>query len=340
MRVLFLTISGRNGASSRYRVYQFLPELERRGHEAVVMPQADAGRGIARPLKRYMEHREVLRAAQSADVVVIQKRLFDADVVKGIKNSSGGRLVFDFDDSIFTSPAGDWSPSTRRRVDGRLRAVIGAADVVIAGNGFLGDKARELGAKTVEVIPTSVDLSGYIVKKHADGPVTLGWIGSSVNHRYLDMLADVLQGLSKRHVGLRLLVVSDRDFFMDGVEVVNRRWSEQTEVNDLFDMDIGLMPLEDNEWTRGKCALKALQYMAAGIPPVCSAVGANLDVVEDGRDGYLCGDDACWTESIEKLIGDAGLRERMGAEARRKVEGSYSLERAAERLVKCIEGNI
>lgn len=330
-KILFLTVSGRNGASSRYRVYQFLPSFEAAGLDVRVIPPAQRPRGIMRLLSGMREEADLLKAAAAADVVFIQKRLFGAGFIRRL-GRLGKRIVFDFDDSIFTSPAGDWSALTRARVRGRFRAVLGAADLVIAGNSFLAGYAAENGAKSVEVLPTAVDVSRYSVKEHKAGPVTFGWIGSSVNHRYIDTLADVLPSLAREFGGLRLLVVSDRDYFMDGVEVENRRWSEAREAADILDMDIGLMPLADDGWTRGKCALKALQYMASGVPPVCSAVGANKEVIDHGVDGFLASGSLDWMDALHELIRQPERRAEVGLAARRKVEERYSLDVYAARL--------
>jgi glycosyltransferase involved in cell wall biosynthesis len=331
-RVLFLTQSGRRGASSRYRVFQFLPVLAEAGVDARVLQRAASrGRGIARAWAGLREEAAILRAARAADVVFVQKRLFRARFVARLRRAAR-RLVFDFDDSIFTSPKGNWSASTRRRTVERLGATLASADLVIVGNRFLADYAGRYAAR-VEVLPTVIDTERYRPKEHRDqGKVVVGWIGNAVNHRYLDMLSEVLPQLAQTAPGLELLVISDRDYSMPGVTVENRRWSERSEVDDLLDMDIGIMPLEDNDWTRGKCALKALQYMAAGLPVVCSAVGANREVVSDGVDGYLAADAEQWRRALATLAASADLRARMGRCGRDKVQAEYSIESCAPKL--------
>ncbi|MBI5694791.1 MAG: glycosyltransferase family 4 protein [Nitrospirae bacterium] len=330
-KILFLTIAGRNGASSRYRVYQFLPSLEAAGLEVRVIPPAQKPRGFGRLVAGLREESELLKASSGSDVIFIQKRLFGARFI-GKLAGLGKRIVFDFDDSIFTSPSGGWSWLTRKKVTGRLKAVLGASGLVITGNGFLSSFAESNGARRTEVLQTAVDVSRYTVKEHRPGPPTLGWIGHSVNHRYIDTLSGVLPSLGREFPGLRLLVVSDKDYFMDGITVENRRWSEAREAADILDMDIGLMPLVDDEWTRGKCALKALQYMASGIPPVCSAVGANNEVVEHGVDGFLARGSLDWMDSLHELIRYPARRAEVGLAARRKVDERYSLHVYADRL--------
>lgn len=335
-RILFLTQSGPRGASSRYRVYQFVPFLKEAGFDIRVLCRATStGRGFGRLSGNVKEEAAILQAARDADTVFVQKRLFRSNLVKRLRRNSR-RLVFDFDDAIFTSPEGSWSSFTRRRVEKRLAAILGNADLVIAGNGFLAEYARAR-ARRVEVLPTVIDIGKYSTKKHRDSEaMVIGWIGNSVNHRYLDALSDILPDVSRSIPDCRLLVVSDKDYAMSGIKVENRRWSEQSEATDLLDMDIGIMPLEDDEWTRGKCALKALQYMAAGLPVVCSSVGANREVITDGVEGYLAARPEEWREALNALLTSAGRRARMGRAGREKVEAQYSIDACVPRLVSLL----
>jgi glycosyltransferase involved in cell wall biosynthesis len=177
------------------------------------------------------------------------------------------------------------------------------------------------------VIPTVLDTGRYRTKVHAPRDVvTLGWIGHSMNFRYLRDLAPALRRLAASRP-VRLLVVADQPFGLEGLEVENRAWSEARETADLLDMDIGLMPLADDEWTRGKCAFKAIQYMAAGVPPVASDVGANRQLVDPGQDGFLASTEQQWFDAMDRLAADADLRARLGRTARAKVEAGYSLQR-------------
>jgi len=142
----------------------------------------------------------------------------------------------------------------------------------------------------------------------------------------------VLGRLAGELPDMKLLVVSDRDYGMDGVYVENRRWSEATELDDLLDMDIGLMPLSDDDWTRGKCALKALQYLACGIPAVCSPVGANVEVISPGIEGFLPADESDWFNALLELSSDHEKRNAMGTAGIAKVSRDYSLEAVSRRL--------
>lgn len=338
MKILFLTISDKRGASSRYRVYQYLPFIESFGFRAKLMPPLfPRDRGIMRWVHGIMEKAACVRAALETDVLFIQKRLFSEGFV-GKLQTLGKRIVFDFDDSIFTSPKADWSAITRSRTLARICRVLEAADLVIVGNRFLKSFAEESGAKRVEVLPTPIDTSKLPVKAQYDqGRPTVGWIGSAVNHPYVDLLSRVLPPLSQEFQGLKLLMVSDRAYAMHGVAVENRPWSDETEARDIHDMDVGLMPLADNDWTRGKCALKALQYMSCGVPAVCSPVGANLEVIDDGRQGFLPRTDEEWLERLARLLRSSELRRDFGSQGRTKVETNYSLNAMGPRMVELLQ---
>lgn len=324
--ILFLPVSGPRGASSRYRVFQFLPALEAAGWTCeIALPPAAVRSGPARWFAGLAERRRLAALAETIRAVVIQKRLFPASWAERLARQHP--VMFDFDDAIYTTPRGDRSALVQRRVKRRLAAALASAHVVTAGNRYLCDYARQF-AKNVVLVPTVVDVARYPAKIHA--PVretTIGWIGHSVNHPYLSDLAGILRALAA-DMPIRLLVISDRDLEIPGVSVENRRWSEDTEVADILHMDIGIMPMPDDPWSRGKCGLKAIQYMAAGIPVVCAAVGANLDIVREGVDGYLCGTPAQWREKLITLCRDVDLRQRLGKNARQRVRASYSLEAA------------
>lgn len=312
--VVAIAFGSEQAASVRYRLLQFLPFLERQGVRVQVLfpAELDRQRRGGGPL-----------TPEGARVCWIQKKLLPRRTVRGLARRH--RLVFDFDDAIWTSEKGSRSFFARWRTQARLHYTLRRSTVVIAGNDYLADYARRHAA-AVRVVPTVLDTDRYRAKVHEPRDVvTLGWIGHSVNFRYLHALAPALRRLAARR-RIRLLVVADQPFRLEGVEVETRAWSEARETTDLLDMDVGLMPLADDEWTRGKCAFKAIQYMAAGVPPVASEVGANRKLIDAGRDGFLATTEDQWVEALDRLAADAGLRAQLGASARHKVEAHYSLQ--------------
>lgn len=324
--ILFLPISGPQGASSRYRVLQFLPAIETAGLSyAVHLPPTAPGSGLKRLVTSIREKHMIEKMALESRAIFIQKRLLPKSWIDRL--ASKRPLLFDFDDAIFTSPTGDRSRFARQRVEQRLQFVLSHARTVIAGNRYLQSYAAQF-AKRVVHLPTVLDSSRYPAKIHAEADqIVIGWIGHSVNHPYLSELGDVLRRLATMF-SIRLLIVSDRDLEIPGVPVENRRWAEATEVADILRMDIGVMPMPDDPWSRGKCGFKAIQYMAAGIPVICSAVGANLDIVRDGIDGYCVASPEQWDERLVELCASVERRRRMGSSARQRVHEAYSLESA------------
>lgn len=332
--ILFLPISGPRGASSRYRVFQFLPAFAAAGWAPIVhLPPESPERGVRRLIRTMQESRQIAALAATTQAVFIQKRLLQEALVESI--ASNRPLLFDFDDSIFTTPNGDHSRLAQRRVESRLRTTLSAARLVVTGNRYLCDYARQYAGHVIH-LPTVVDAGRYPAKSHAaKEEIVIGWIGHSVNHPYLAGLEQILRKLSASWQ-IRLLVVSDRDFSMSGVVVENRRWSEAAEVDDILHMDIGIMPMPDDPWSRGKCGLKAIQYMAAGIPVVCAAVGANNEIVRDGIDGYCAVKASDWEASLCELCRSVELRQNLGAAARQRVAAAYSLDAAVPVMLDSI----
>lgn len=332
-KILFLAKSDRQGASTRYRVYHFQSLLEGAGFDTQIIPQAHSSNKITRPLRRFREFSVLFQHALEADIIFIQKRLFPLSFLRKL-SASGKPIVFDYDDAIFTTPSGTRSAWTRSRVIRRLRQTFEVSSLVFAGNKFLAEFASQF-ADRVVILPTAIDLAKYKTKDVSQTDrINLGWIGSKVNFRYLRTLENVLAQLDGKIPDLSLTVVSDGEFLVSNMRVDNRSWSEESEMRDLHCFDVGLMPLEDDVWTNGKCALKALQYMAAGIPAVCSAVGANCEVIRDGVNGFLCSSEQDWIATLERLASHPGLREEIGLRGRRTVEDQYSLQVVAEQMIQ------
>jgi glycosyltransferase involved in cell wall biosynthesis len=202
-----------------------------------------------------------------------------------------------------------------RRVDG-----------VVAGNRFLESEALPYNG-SVEVIPTSVDLSRYHLKEYSPTGdlITLGWLGSGSTEKYIRSLLPTIEQVSLRYPHIQLKIVSDR--FPEGSELplIRKRWSADEEEADLKSFDIGLMPLANDMWSKGKCGLKILQYFGVGVPVVCSPIGVNRDIVEDGVSGYWAENEKEWEDRILKMIQERRSWKEMGLRGRERVEQDYSL---------------
>jgi glycosyltransferase involved in cell wall biosynthesis len=226
----------------------------------------------------------------------------------------------------------------------RLLATARRARVVIAGNRFLGGWARAAGAR-VEILPTGVDLAPFPDRALEEAAARrrerrdehhIGWIGSRPSLRYLAALAAPLREVCGRFPGARLVQVCNGFIDLPGVPVEKRPWSAATEARDLLDLDVGLMPIDDRPFARGKCGLKILQYQAAGVPVVCSPVGANADIVRDGETGLHAGDDRAWAAAIARLLTDREAAARIGAAGRERVATTYAAPVIGRRLVEIV----
>jgi glycosyltransferase involved in cell wall biosynthesis len=212
------------------------------------------------------------------------------------------------------------------------------SDFVVAGNQFLKSESLRYNPH-VEIIPTSIDLSRYKLKEdfHRDGPITIGWLGSSSTLKYLKDLAPVFEDLFKAYPDTRLKIVCDEFFDLPSMPVIKKRWSLEDEVEDLKSFDIGVMPLTHDLWSQGKCGLKILQYYSVGLPVVCSPVGVNKDIIKDRENGFWAQNQEEWKNGLRELIQDEVLRRTLGGRGRTTVEGSYSLEVNAPRLLDVLK---
>lgn len=314
--ILFLS-KGDDSASSRYRALQYFPLLQQAGFAA-------AHTAVSGGVSAYLS---ALRSAAVADIVVVLRKTFPAPILWLLRRLSD-KLVFDFDDAIFCNT--DGSPSaTRMR---RFAATAGACDHILAGNGFLARQAARFNP-AVTVIPTCVDARRYSAEAgKPEGMIDLVWIGSRSTRKYLLEALPALRLASASTPRLRLKIIADFDLPDAGLPTLAVPWRSATEATELASAHIGIAPMRDDDWSRGKCALKILQYMASGLPVVSSNVGANAEVVDHGKTGYLVNSDEQWCARLVELAGDADLRHRFGEEGRRRVESDYSVEPVFSRI--------
>ena len=247
----------------------------------------------------------------------------------------GAPMIFDFDDAVFIPYV---SPSnghlSRLKFPGKTRAICRLSSHVMAGNRYLAEYACRVNPN-VTVIPTTIDTDKYLPessKPESPTPV-IGWSGSFSTVQHLNILRAPLRRLAAREK-FRLRIVGAPDYRLDGVEVESVPWRSRTEIEDLRVIDIGMMPLPDDDWSRGKCGLKALQYMALGIPAICSPVGVNSDIIRDGVNGFLASTEDDWVEKLATLLRSAELRKRFGLAGRRTVESRYSARSQVPRVLE------
>jgi glycosyltransferase involved in cell wall biosynthesis len=243
-------------------------------------------------------------------------------------------VVFDFDDAIYLrQPSLANGYFSLLKFPGKTRTICRLASHVLAGNRNLAAYASRYN-DNVSVVPSTMDLSKYTYDAAASspsqGPVVIGWTGSHSTIPHLDTIRAAL-----RHVAdtepVRLKVIGATAYELPGVDVEARPWVSATEVDDLRPIDIGVMPLPDDEWSRGKCAAKALQYMALGIPTVCSPVGVNADIVSHRLNGLLASTESDWVDCLTELVRSPDLRLRLGREGRATVERDFTATTHARR---------
>jgi glycosyltransferase involved in cell wall biosynthesis len=308
----------------RYRIAAFAPALAEQG---LAMETECVRRGI---LARTAQ----LLAARRADVVLLQRKLLGVAHVRLLRLAAK-RLAFDVDDAVFERGSYHCKGPHSRKLGRRFQAAVAAADAVIAGNAYLGRRAAEnADPARVHVIPTCVDPRHYVPAVHDRTAIAvrLVWIGSSYTLQTMQRAEPWLTAVARRLPGLELRLICDRGWEVPGLRVVPRPWSAATEAAELAACDIGVSWLPDDGFTRGKCGLKLLQYMAAALPVVTNPVGVHPQIVLPGQTGLLASTPDEWADAVARLAADPALRRRMGQAGRQRVEEHYSVQRWGPRL--------
>jgi glycosyltransferase involved in cell wall biosynthesis len=335
-RITLLPVDDERGASTRYRVSAMLPFLADAGWECEL--RRPLGNREGRPAPRVVRALDLMQDLLQPvreDLLFIHRKTYPPPLASLLPRRSRA-LVYDMDDALDLPPPGpEPGDAVRRRYRANFEATVNRADLVLCGN-------RELAARLPHdrfvLLPTALDTERFA--PHAIEPPrgkALGWVGHADNLAYLEALADPLRELARRHPGLRIVVVADRRPELPGLEVEFRRWTLEREVSCFSGIAVGLMPLRDSPWARGKCAFKAIQYMALGRPAVVSPVGMNREVVKHGENGFLADSDEEWLESLDRLLSDPDLAVRMGAAGRRDILRDYALEVVARKLVGLLD---
>jgi glycosyltransferase involved in cell wall biosynthesis len=356
LRMLYLAQwSPDRSPSQRYRVEPFLDYWTAHGLEtsyewAIDSADQRAFYGRKLPAKAAVAMKAAIRrgtrlafrlARSAPDVVLIQRQAFflGGPWAEWIA-SRRAPLLFDFDDAIWLPEIsrGNRRFASLKNVE-KIPTILRMASTVIAGNSYLADWARPHNPNVL-VIPTCVDTDRYVPRATArapNAPVVIGWSGSpsTIVHfaRALPVLARIKNKYGSR---VRFKVVGDPEFRDHRLGIQGEAWSSDIEVAALQAMDIGIMPLPNDEWSRGKCGLKALTYMATGLPTLSSPVGVNTDIVSNGVNGYLPESDDEWVERLGQLIEDEGLRTRLGDAGRSTVVEHYSVRRWRQPLLEII----
>jgi glycosyltransferase involved in cell wall biosynthesis len=220
---------------------------------------------------------------------------------------------------------------------GKIDRIMRGSALVVVGNRYLFDRAKAAGARRIEIIPTVVDLDRYPVSPPPENPTfTIGWIGTPLTARYLELVRPALQALCARGEA-RVVAIGAGPLNWNDVPLEVRPWSETTEVADLQAIDVGIMPLPDSPFERGKCGLKLIQYMACARPVVASPVGVNVEIVRDALNGFTATTNEEWISALCALKDDRPRRWRMGEAGRALVQEHFSLHLTAPRLAHLLQ---
>lgn len=331
----------------RYRLEQWEPLLRERGvkityvpfedkdlHEVVYKP-GQMGKKLKLVTRNLVRRLKTIGEAGNYDLVYILREaaLLGPAFFERLLVRQRVPFVFDFDDAIFVSYR---SPSngylSYLKFASKTKTICRLASHVMVGNPYLAEYARQVN-DNVTVIPTTIDTEKYRVPppKSGSGPIVIGWTGSYSTVQHLDTLRGALKKLAETEKFV-LRVIGTPSYELSPVEVEAMPWRAATELEDLCAIDIGVMPLPDDNWSKGKCGLKALQFMALGIPTICSPVGVNTDIIQDNENGFLAGTEAEWVEKLRTLVRSAELRRRLGNAGRATVEQRYSAAIQAPRV--------
>lgn len=346
-KALFLILHRKDRSpGQRYRHEQYVSHLEANGVECDFSPLLDANGdelfyGSGRVLQKiliglsaFVRRLRDMRRLKNYDMVYVYRdafffgTFFERRIAK-----SNAKLIFDFDDAIWLM---DKNPNqgvfNRLKNPKKTAKIIALADQVIVGNDYLKNYAFAYNSN-VRIIPSTVDFDKYTepVKK-AEGKICIGWTGSFSTIKHFETILPALEEI-KSMFGDRVCfkLIGEPNYRNETLEIEGVPWKSETEAVDLGELDIGVMPLPDNKWTRGKCAMKGLQYMALGIPTIMSPVGVNSEIIDDGSNGMLARTSDDWVRKLSLLIEDESLRTRIGEEGRKTARKDFSVEANKEK---------
>lgn len=352
MKVLFWVPYPHEGASNRFRVEQYFSYFKKESIEPVLHPfWSNTAFKVLYEKGNYfkkiffflsgtaLRFLDIFQVSKY-DVVFIHREAFPLGscFFESIISFFKKPIVFDFDDAIFlpfASPQNNFIEKFKKPE--KVAKIIKLSNYVIAGNDYLAEFALRHN-RNVSVIPTPVDLDKfYPIARNAREKVVIGWIGSITTTDFLKEMKGVFAKLSRRFDNVEFKIIGGNFDNGEIPSVICIPWSLGQEVDQLRTFDIGIMPMPDNEWTRGKCGFKAILYMSMAIPSVCSPVGMNKEIITDGVDGFLAANEDQWVEKLTLLIENLGLRRKMGVEARKTVEEKYSVKVNAPKFIDILK---
>lgn len=341
MKILVLTKYSRMGASSRLRTLQYLPLLENNGFDFTVRSLFDdiylenlynnKGSSKLTIINYYLKRLITLTQASKYDVIWIEYEAFPyfPAFAESLLAFIGADYIVDYDDAVFHNYDLSDNKFVRFFLSKKIDKVMKNASYVLTGNNYLAERARLAGAKKVQILPTVVDHIKYKkCKKLVNKVLTIGWIGSPSTQKYIiEILSELI--IAYQQIPFRLLLIGATQGIgkdLEGLDVEIHEWDETIEADMISLMDIGIMPLNDGPWEKGKCGYKLIQYMACGVPIIASDVGVNSDIVESTNAGLIVKKDEFWSNKLIQLLNSSELREQYGRFGKEAVEKKYSIQ--------------
>jgi glycosyltransferase involved in cell wall biosynthesis len=351
-KVLFIASHRKDRSpSQRFRFEQYFDHLRENGFDCHLSNLLSAeddkafyGTGnfsekISILIRSFFKRRKDVRAAAQYDLIFVQREAFMTGSTYFEKklSRSGTKMIFDFDDSIWILDTSNANKKWEFLKDGeKTSRIIALSDMVFAGNQYLAGYAARFN-KNVKIVPTTIDTNEYkrIIPEVKKDTVCIGWSGSITTIKHFEYAIPFLLRIKQKYGDkVSVKVIGDSSYVHEALQIKGIGWIKQDEVKELSEIDIGIMPLPDDEWTKGKCGLKGLQYMALEIPTIMSPVGVNTGIISDGKNGYLADNEDEWVDKISKLVDSAELRQQIGREGRNTVESQYSVSSQQNNYVR------
>lgn len=354
-KILFLVNHrAERSPGQRFRFEQYLDFLNQNGYSCELSPllnkQDDKlfyskGNWVKKlflVIRCFRKRLNDLKRAKNFDAVFIFREAFFTGTTYFEKKISQlpVKVIFDFDDSIWLPNV---SPGNKKlewlKNYNKTKTLIGFADFVIAGNKYLADYAS-LFNNQVHIIPTTIDTTYHNnkIKKLTNQPICIGWTGTATTIKHFETAVPFLLKLKLKYKDqIYFKVIGESKYSNKDLDITGTQWNLETEIEDLSELDIGIMPLPNDEWSQGKCGFKGLQYMALAIPTIMSPVGVNKDILENGVNGFLADSESDWLAIISKLIESKSLRTQIGLAGRKTIEEKYSVEANKNKYLRCLQ---
>lgn len=314
---IFAIVEGVDHVCTRYRLSAFQNALANAGFDLKLSPWPSS-----------LWSRLKLIRSLAGKTVIIQRKLIASSLVWLLRKTAS-KIVFDFDDAVFLrdsySSKGIDDPGRLRR----FRAICNASDAIVAGNGFLAQNARLASAKaTIATIPTCVETNAYPLKQQhpANNTFDLVWIGSSSTLNSLKLIEPCLEAIGEAYPQVQLKIICDRFPVFKKLRTLECPWTAREEIQHISQADAGICHMPDDRWSEGKCGLKLLQYMAAGLPSIANPVGVHKEIIIHGKTGFLADTKDQWLNAVDTLLKNSELQREMGLNARWRAEQSYSVQ--------------